>query len=373
VTAGYFVTATGTGVGKTHVTRALARALARAGRPVAAIKPVETGVVRDPLDAVDLARACGRPELARAPGLYRESLPLAPLAATLAGHAPPPTPHALAAAVRAHAPMDATLLVEGAGGLLVPLDDRHSLADLAAALHLPLVLVASDRLGVLSHALTCAESAASRGLPVAAVILSTHERDAADPSTRHNREILAQRLGVPVALFPACDDDDDALADAAEAAGLIRLLFDAPGPSDDDALHVRPCRDDDEDGVVALWRRVFGYGEARNEPRYVLALKQSHGDDLLLVARDGDTLVGTAMAGYDGHRGWLYSVAVDPDRRRRGIGRTLVRALETRLAALGAPKINLQIRRGNEAVIPFYEALGYQVEAHTSMGRLLTR
>jgi dethiobiotin synthase len=370
---GYFVTATGTGVGKTHVARALARALDRMGRPVAAIKPVETGVVRDPLDATSLARACGRPELARAPGLYRARLPLAPLAATLAGEPPPPPPHTLADRVRDLAPPDATLLVEGAGGLLVPLDERHSLADLATALRLPLLLVASDRLGVLSHALTCADSAAARALPVAAVILSTHERDAADPSTNHNRHILAQRLGVPVVLFPPCEDDDDALADAAEEAGLIRLLFETSSPPDAEGVCVRPYRSDDEDEVAELWTRVFGYTEARNEPRYALALKHSHGDELLLVARDGDDLAGTAMGGYDGHRGWLYSVAVDPARRRAGIGRMLVRDLEARLTALGAPKINLQIRGGNEAVIPFYEALGYRVEGHTSMGRLLKR
>ncbi|MDD9934512.1 MAG: dethiobiotin synthase, partial [Myxococcales bacterium] len=81
VGGGWFVTGVGTGVGKTYISRGLTRALADSGRSVAAIKPLETGVAPDPLDARALARACGRPELATAPGLYRVAPPLAPHAA----------------------------------------------------------------------------------------------------------------------------------------------------------------------------------------------------------------------------------------------------------------------------------------------------
>ena len=93
------------------------------------------------------------------------------------------------------------------------------------------------------------------------------------------------------------------------------------------------------------------------------------GDDLLIVAATGDhSIVGSVIAGYDGHRGWLYSVAVDPDWQRRGIGRALIEEALTRLTGMGCSKVNIQIREGNEAVIAFYSALGFSVEPRTSMG-----
>jgi ribosomal protein S18 acetylase RimI-like enzyme len=137
------------------------------------------------------------------------------------------------------------------------------------------------------------------------------------------------------------------------------------------SLTIRSYDEADEAAVVALWTDVFGYTEARNEPRYALRLKHAHGDGLLLLALREARLLGTAMGGYDGHRAWLYSVGVAPPARRTGVGRALVRALEERLCARGAPKINLQIRAGNDAVIAFYEALGYRLEPHRSMGKAI--
>jgi dethiobiotin synthetase len=222
---GLFITATGTGVGKTCVTLGLARALVDRGRPTAAIKPLETGCTPEPRDALALARACGRPDLAHAPGLYRVPPPLAPYAATLMGCAPPPAPGALAATVRELAKPASVVLVEGAGGLLVPLDARHTMADLASHLGLPLLLVADDRLGVLSHTLTAVESAQRRQLPIAAVVLSRTSPVADDPSTVTNARILRDRLApLPVLSFPHCADNDPALAAAAERAGLPALL-----------------------------------------------------------------------------------------------------------------------------------------------------
>lgn len=75
--------------------------------------------------------------------------------------------------------------------------------------------------------------------------------------------------------------------------------------------------------------------------------------------------------GYDGHRGWLYTVAVRPDVQRRGIGRALVQRAEESLAALGCPKVNLQVMTSNAAVVGFYERLGYGVEERISMGKSL--
>ncbi len=93
--------------------------------------------------------------------------------------------------------------------------------------------------------------------------------------------------------------------------------------------------------------------------------------ELFFVAADGGGLVGTAMGGYDGHRGWVYAVAVRPALRRRGIGAKLMARLESALRDLGCAKINLQVRAGNESVVAFYQRLGYRVEERVSMGKLL--
>jgi len=121
--------------------------------------------------------------------------------------------------------------------------------------------------------------------------------------------------------------------------------------------------------VVELWQRVFGYEAAHNAPRFVIDKKLAVGDGLFFVAETGGKVVGSIMAGYDGHRGWIYSLAVLPDYRRRGLGTRLMRHAEERLKLLGCPKINLQILQGNEAVEAFYRKLGYQTEPRISMGK----
>ena len=83
-------------------------------------------------------------------------------------------------------------------------------------------------------------------------------------------------------------------------------------------------------------------------------------------------MVGTAPAGYDGHRGWMHLAAADPAHRRRGIGRALMREAERCLAAVGCPKINLQVRASNEGAVAFYRGLGYVVEDRIRMGKRLT-
>ena len=77
------------------------------------------------------------------------------------------------------------------------------------------------------------------------------------------------------------------------------------------------------------------------------------------------------MAGYEGHRGWIQYLAVDPDHHRQGVGRTIMRHAEAALERLGAPKINLQVRSDNAGVIDFYRRLGYEVEERTSLGKRL--
>jgi len=91
-------------------------------------------------------------------------------------------------------------------------------------------------------------------------------------------------------------------------------------------------------------------------------------DDLIFVAESGDTIVGACMAGYDGHRGWLYAVAVLPEHRRNSVGKRLVEAAIKALNELGCGKVNLQIRADNTEVAAFYQSLGFDVEDRMSMG-----
>ncbi|TDR46453.1 ribosomal protein S18 acetylase RimI-like enzyme [Pseudomonas brenneri] len=125
--------------------------------------------------------------------------------------------------------------------------------------------------------------------------------------------------------------------------------------------------------VAALWQAAFGYDTAHNRPELAIDKKLAVDDGLFFVATDKTAVIGTLMAGYDGHRGWLYSVAVHPDYRRQGLGASLVRHGEQALIALGCLKINLQITSGNEAVVGFYEALGYGVEPRISMGKKIAQ
>ena len=133
-------------------------------------------------------------------------------------------------------------------------------------------------------------------------------------------------------------------------------------------MHIRPCTDDDRAGVIALWERVFPDDPPHNAPPRMLDAKLAANDGLLFVAVDADTVFGTAMAGYDGHRGWLYAVAVSPGHRRRGIGTALVRHVVATLRSMGCIKVNLQVRATNTAVVGFYESLGFEVEERVSMG-----
>lgn len=132
---------------------------------------------------------------------------------------------------------------------------------------------------------------------------------------------------------------------------------------------VRPYAEQDFAGLEALWDEVFPSDPPWNRARVAIPEKMAFQPDLLLIAIDQRKIIGSVMAGYDGHRGWLYSVAVKPDYQRSGIGRRLVHEAEHRLEALGCTKINLQVRSTNEAVIGFYRRLGYAIEDRVSMGK----
>ena len=137
-------------------------------------------------------------------------------------------------------------------------------------------------------------------------------------------------------------------------------------------IEIRPYRRSDEKAVAALWREVFPDAPGWNVPEEDIARKLNIQREFFLVALADGRLVGTAMAGFDGHRGWVYYVAVSLDHRREGIGAALMKRVEEALAGAGCPKLNLQIRGSNHEVKEFYSTLGYEVEDRISMAKRLT-
>jgi ribosomal protein S18 acetylase RimI-like enzyme len=136
-------------------------------------------------------------------------------------------------------------------------------------------------------------------------------------------------------------------------------------------ITITPYTPSDEQAVISLWHRCFPpeHLTAHNDPATAIAQKLAYQPDLFFVAKLDNQIIGTTIAGYDGHRGWLYSVAVDPTHRRHHIGRQLLEHAERALIALGAKKINLQVRGSNAAVIAFYQRCGYAIEPNVSMGK----
>lgn len=209
--AGLFVTGTDTGVGKTVVTASLAAALARVGARVRALKPVASGVDPGTMgeDEVLLGRAAGHEPLSA----VRLVAPLSPhRAARLEGVTPDPA----AILTWVHAHTGAPTLVEGAGGFEVPITPDFRMSDLAAALGWPVLIVAADRLGVLNHTLLTVQAVRARGLPVAGVVLTPLQPDAA--STWNTRDLAELLPGISVRRAPFLASlDPDALADAGAA------------------------------------------------------------------------------------------------------------------------------------------------------------
>lgn len=127
-----------------------------------------------------------------------------------------------------------------------------------------------------------------------------------------------------------------------------------------------------QQAVVALWRTVFGYADRRNDPELAIAKKIRQQDGLFFVAEsETDGVVGTVMAGYDGHRGWIYSLAVAAGQRRGGIATKLMASAEDALRRLGCMKINLQVLPGNDEAVAFYQTLGFTVEQRVNLGKEL--
>jgi ribosomal protein S18 acetylase RimI-like enzyme len=137
-------------------------------------------------------------------------------------------------------------------------------------------------------------------------------------------------------------------------------------------VNVRIYQETDFGGIERLWEQVFPNDPLWNQAQFAIPEKLAAQPELLLVAEDEGQIVGSVMAGYDGHRGWLYSVAVAPSHQGTGAGAKLVGEAEQRLKSLGCSKVNLQVRSTNEAVIGFYRRLGYQIEDRVSMGKRIS-
>jgi dethiobiotin synthetase len=217
-----FVTGTDTGVGKTVVSTALVAAFARRGLRVAPMKPCETG---DGDDAQRLIAASGRPWPLDDVSPFRFPLPASPEVAARAAYTRVHIDEIRTAYARLTRDADLAI-VEGAGGLLVPLAEDQLTADLVRALELPLLIVARPSLGTVNHTLLTIEAARRRGLRVAGVVFS-RTSDTRGPDEATNPEAIARHGGVEIlGALPRLErTDPDALADAAEQhLPLDRLL-----------------------------------------------------------------------------------------------------------------------------------------------------
>lgn len=137
-------------------------------------------------------------------------------------------------------------------------------------------------------------------------------------------------------------------------------------------MHITDLPVDRADEAVALWHET-GLTRPWNDPHADLMRAIGSPCSTVLAAVDDGVLTGTAMVGHDGHRGWVYYVAVRPDRRRAGLGRDLMNASERWLVQRNVPKINLMVRTTNAALVAFYESLGYEDGEVLVLGKFLDR
>jgi ribosomal protein S18 acetylase RimI-like enzyme len=134
-------------------------------------------------------------------------------------------------------------------------------------------------------------------------------------------------------------------------------------------MKIRGATPEDEADIVALWRAcglTVPYNDPAKDFRFALSKPASD----VLVAEDGG-IAGSVMVGHDGHRGWIYYLAVAPARQRRGLGRALVTAAEQWLAQRGIAKLNLMVREHNHAVAAFYRKLGFELMPRINMQKWL--
>lgn len=135
---------------------------------------------------------------------------------------------------------------------------------------------------------------------------------------------------------------------------------------------IRPFEERDRKNAVSLWQ-TCNITVPWNNPDRDIDLKLQVDPDLFLVMEDQSEIIGTGMGGYEGHRGWIYYLAIAPEYQKRGYGKQLVREIEKRLKQKGCPKVNLMVRTTNTAVLNFYTSLGYVDSKVLCLGKRLDR
>ncbi len=211
------------------------------------------------------------------------------------------------------------------------------------------------------------------GLPLARGPFATLDgaRDAIEAarSGPAPRSELAAKVAAHAKTRPAKPPEPDRAAKPGRAAARATAPAPAPEPPPPPPVVVRQYRPSDGDALRALWSEAGFRSLSDDDASLAVFARRNPG--LLLVAAEGDQIVGSALGGWDGRRGWFYHVATAPSHRRRGIARDLVRQVEARLAELGAAKINLIVQDGSDGAAGFWEALGYEPAPARQYGREL--
>jgi ribosomal protein S18 acetylase RimI-like enzyme len=135
-------------------------------------------------------------------------------------------------------------------------------------------------------------------------------------------------------------------------------------------LEIRPFVMEDTDGVLEVWNLTGMTGPDRKPPRSEIQKMMSHAPESFFVGLVEGRIAATVMVGYDGHRGWIYLLAVTPDLQKRGIGRKMVEHAESGLRQLGCPIAKLQIDASHTDAVGFYQKLGYEVRELISMRKV---
>jgi dethiobiotin synthetase len=390
---GCFVTGTDTGVGKTVLAAAVAAALRARGVDVAAFKPVVTG-----LDEPEPGRPADHELLGAAAGAAPESVaplrfgpPVSPhLAAELAGVAI--EPDGLVAGARAVGARAEALVVEGVGGLLVPLAPDHTVRDLAVALGLPLVVAARPGLGTINHTLLTLEAARAAGLDVRGVVLTPWP---ATPSMMQtsNRETIARHGAVEVATLPKVGTGVEELSAAGAALPVERWLGDAapagaPGAAGAAGAAAAPraarrgplagpdlrgervlLRAPVEADIPALaavmatpevGRWWMGETEATTRERVL----EGEEDVTTWVVLVGDDLIGMVQAWEQTEPEYRHAgidIALHPAWHGRGLGAETVRTVARHLIDdRGHHRLTIDPAAANERAIRSYERVGFR-------------
>jgi ribosomal protein S18 acetylase RimI-like enzyme len=135
---------------------------------------------------------------------------------------------------------------------------------------------------------------------------------------------------------------------------------------------IRQYLPQDQNAVIEVWRKC-NLTRSWNNPEMDIKRKLKVNPELFLVGVIGNRVVATVMGGYEGHRGWVNYLAVEPAYQKKGLGRQLMSEIENKLKAMGCPKLNLQVRIGNHEALVFYEKIGYKNDDVISMGKRLIK